>query len=115
MKFLADENLEQALFRGLLRQRPYLDIVRVQDIGLAGASDSYILAWAWDNQRILLTHDLRTMPRHVYERLAQGYQAAGVFVMRSDEPLQRLIQDILLIADTTTADEWHGQVFRLPL
>jgi len=34
MKFLTDENFEGAIFRGLLRREPILDIVRVQDVGL---------------------------------------------------------------------------------
>ena len=33
MKFLADENLDNNILRGLLRRQPDLDIVRVQDVG----------------------------------------------------------------------------------
>ena len=33
MKFLADENLDNNILRGLLRRKPDLDIVRVQDVG----------------------------------------------------------------------------------
>ena len=46
MKLLADENFRGAIVRGLLRQRPDLDLVRVPDIGLGEADDPMILAWA---------------------------------------------------------------------
>jgi hypothetical protein len=39
MKFLADENFDNRIVRGLLRRRPDLDIIRVQDLEIAGADD----------------------------------------------------------------------------
>ena len=43
MKFLADENFEGAIYRGLLRKRPHLDIVRAQDVGLTAVNDPEII------------------------------------------------------------------------
>jgi hypothetical protein len=40
---IADENFNNAIVRGLLRLKPNLDIVRVQDVGLSGADDPTIL------------------------------------------------------------------------
>jgi len=42
----ADENFNNDIVRGLLRQKPSLDIVRIQDVGLSGADDPTILEWA---------------------------------------------------------------------
>ena len=39
----ADENFDNDIVRGLLRRRPDIDVVRVQDVGLSGASDPIIL------------------------------------------------------------------------
>jgi hypothetical protein len=39
-----------------------LDVVRVQDVGLAETPDPVILAWAAGEERILLTHDRETSP-----------------------------------------------------
>lgn len=36
---IADENFNNDIVRGLLRRKPELDIVRVQDMGLSGADD----------------------------------------------------------------------------
>ena len=62
LRLLADENFNGDVVRGLLLRQPNLDIVCVQDVGLAGADDSDILAWAAENDRIVLTHDRATMP-----------------------------------------------------
>ncbi len=53
LKFLADEDFNNRIVRGLLRRQPDLDIVRVQDVALRGASDAVVLAWAAQEDRIL--------------------------------------------------------------
>lgn len=44
LRFAADENLNNDIIRGLLRRRPDLDIVRLQDTEIAGAADPTVLA-----------------------------------------------------------------------
>ena len=61
-RLLADENFRGNIIRGLIRRIPTLDVTRVQDEGLSGADDPSVLEWAADNDRIVLTHDLETMP-----------------------------------------------------
>lgn len=46
LKWLADENFDNTVVRGLLRRNPNIDIVRVQDVGLSGEHDPTILTWA---------------------------------------------------------------------
>ncbi len=58
MKFLADENFDNTIIRGLLRRQADIDIVRVQDVGLSGKDDPAVLEWAAQELRILLTHDV---------------------------------------------------------
>ena len=45
LRLLADENFNGDIVRALLLRQPDLDIVRVQDVGLAGVVDPDILAW----------------------------------------------------------------------
>ena len=45
LSFLADENFNNNIIRGLLRRNSDLDLVRVQDVGLIGAEDPAILEW----------------------------------------------------------------------
>ena len=57
LRFLADEDFNRAIVRGVLRSRPAVDIVRVQDMGLRTQEDAVILDWAASEGRILLMHD----------------------------------------------------------
>ena len=78
LRLAADENFNNDVVRGLIRRHPKLDLVRVQDAGLSGASDSAILQWAAENGRILLTHDVSTMTRHAYERVQAAQSISAV-------------------------------------
>lgn len=69
LKFLADENFDNTIVRGLFRRNPTLDIVRVQDVGLSGKDDPTVLEWAAQEGRILLTHDVATITRYAYDRV----------------------------------------------
>lgn len=115
MKFLADENLEGAIFRGLLRRKPSIDLVRVQDVGLSNAADTDILDWADEEGRILLTHDRRTMPQYAYQRIAEGKTIAGLIVMKATIQVGQAIEDILLIEAGSESKEWINMVQDLPL
>ena len=115
MKFLADENFDNRIIRGLFHQRPDLDIIRVQDLEIAGADDPTVLNWADRAGRILLTHDARTIPQYAYERLAAGQTIAGVIVASDRLAISTVITDILLIVECSSAEEWISQLQRLPL
>jgi predicted nuclease of predicted toxin-antitoxin system len=60
LKFVTDEDFNNRILRGLLHRQPDLDIVRLQDTHLAGANDAIILEWAFQEERVVLTHDVRT-------------------------------------------------------
>lgn len=115
LRFLADENFNNDIVWGLLRREPSLDLVRVQDVGLSGADDPTVLAWAADQLRLLLTHDVKTITRYAYERLEQGEMMPGVIEVSRKVATGVAIADLLLLAEASTADEWTGQILYLPL
>lgn len=115
LRLLADENFNGDTVRGLLLRQPGLDIVRVQDVGLAGADDLDILAWAAQNNRIVLTHDRATMPHYAYGRVALGETMPGVFIFDDRIGVGQAIEEILLMVACTEQAEWNGRVVYLPL
>jgi Domain of unknown function (DUF5615) len=115
LRLLADENFNGDIIRGLLLRQPDLDVVRVQDVGLAGADDPDILTWAAANHRIVLSHDRATMPDYAYERVAAGEAMAGVFILNDRFPIGLAIDEILLIVECTDESEWLGRAVHLPL
>lgn len=115
LRLLADENFNGDVVRGLLLRRPNLDLLRVQDVGLSGAEDPGILAWAAENDRIVLSHDFATMADFAYERVAAGEPMPGVLLVRERFPVGRAIDEILLTDECSEHAEWSGRVVHLPL
>jgi hypothetical protein len=115
LRLAADENLNNAIVRGLLRRQPNIDIVRVQDADLSGADDPTVLEWAAQERRVLLTHDVSTITKHAYERVRSAQPMPGVIEISETVPIGQAIEDILLLAECSLDDEWEGQVPYLPL
>ena len=115
LRLAADENFNNDIVRGLLRRKPDLDIVRVQDVGLSEADDPTLLEWAAQEGRVLLTHDVTTITRYAYERVQAGKPMPGVFEVSRKVPIGVAIEDTLLIAECSLEGEWEGQVRYLPL
>ena len=115
LRLVADENFNGDIVRGLLLRQPNLDLVRVQDVGLAGVDDPAILEWAARERRVLLTHDVGTMTRFAYERVGRDLPMPGVFEVHEQAPVGPMIDEILVIAECSIDDEWEGQVRYLPL
>jgi hypothetical protein len=115
LRLAADENLIAHVLRGLLRRNPKIDIVRIQDVGVSGADDPEVLAWAAAEHRIFVTHDSRTVPRYAHQRVAQGHPMPGVFVVPQSLSVGRAIEDITLLCECASPEECEGLVLRLPL
>ena len=115
MRFLADENFSNRILRGLRREQAEIDVVRVQDIEIYGADDPTVLAWAATEERILLTHDVNTVPNHAYERVRKGQPMPGVIAVHLEAPIGTVLDDLLLIVGASELEEYDGQVVFLPL
>lgn len=115
LRLAADENFNNDIVRGLVRRKPDVDIVRVQDVGLSGADDAAVLDWAANDGRVLVTHDAATLTRHAYDRVRAARQMPGVFEVSPSVPIGPAINDLVLIVECSLEGEWEGQVRYLPL
>lgn len=115
LRYLVDESVNGDIVRAVLRRQPNLDLVRVQDAGLAGSDDPTILQWASAESRVVLTSDVSTLVGYAYERVESGQAMPGVFVIGQGMSLGPIIEDILLLAESSLEREWEAQVRYLPL
>ena len=115
LKLLADEDLNNRILRGLLRRRPDLDLLRVQDTPLSGAADSDILEWAAQAGRILLTHDVSTMTQFAYERIRSGQKTTGIIEVPQTMSVGQAIEDLLLMTLVCVPEELENRIEYLPL
>jgi predicted nuclease of predicted toxin-antitoxin system len=113
--FLIDEDFNNDVVRGLLRRLPQADLVRVQDLGLRGATDDTVLARAASEGRVVLTHDVATLIAYAHERVRAGQPMPGVIAVSQSLPVGQVIEDLLLIAQYSASEDWTHQVIYLPL
>ena len=116
LKLAADENFNNDILRGMLRRSPDLDILRVQDIPeVATKDDPTVLVWAAREGRVLITHDVRTITKYAYERIAAGLSMPGIFEIKRSVPVAIAIDELLIVAECSLDGEWEGQVRYIPL
>ena len=105
LRLATDEDFNNRIVRGLLRRQPDIDLVRIQDAGLAGRDDEEVLAWAASEKRILITHDVTTMKQAAYDRIAAGLPMPGVFEISQDVSIGTALDKILLVVLSGEQDE----------
>ncbi len=115
MRLLADENFDNRILRGIRRENATVDILRVQDTEIYEADDSTILEWAAKEGRVLLTHDVATIPKYAYQRVRAGKPMPGVIAVHTGASMGEVIEDILIALGASRPDEFENQVIFLPL
>ena len=115
LRFAADEGFRAAIVDGLRRLNPDIDIVTVQERGLRTAPDPVVLGWAASEERVLLTHDTRTMRRFAYERVQNRERMPGLFIVPWTYAVGSAIAELETVAGASFDNEWENQVRYLPL
>lgn len=94
---------------------PGAEIVKAKDVGLVSADDPTVLEVAATQQRILLTHDQRTIPDFAYARLVEGLPMPGVVVVPWSMPVSAAVGELELVIGAGTIADLGGKVTRLPM
>jgi hypothetical protein len=115
LRLLIDENFNQRILRGLRLRVPSLDAVMVQDMAMQGLKDPLLLQEAAVFHRVLVTHDLKTIPRHAYERVAAGEPMPGILAIPDDLPIGQAIEQLHIVVVCLEENELENQVLYLPL
>ena len=92
-KFLADANFDLVILAAAKRREPGLDFQTAQDTGLAGLEDPDVLAVAARAGRVLLTHDVRTMPRHFAAFIGE-HTNTGVVLIPQSLPRRQVVEEM---------------------
>jgi hypothetical protein len=113
--FLADASLNDAIPSGCLRKEPRMDFRSAKDAHLEGVPDLDVLSIAAEQERILITHDYRTMPAYFGEFLAAGRSSPGVFLVKQRTPVTEVIEALVLVCMATEPNEWRDRIVEIPL
>ncbi len=77
--------------------------------------DSEVLALAAEQDRVLVSHDVGTMPAHFRVFRDAGKRGAGVFLIAQLIGVVTAIEELLLIWLASEASEWGNRLDWLPL
>ena len=115
IRFLCDEDIDGRVLRGLIRRYPEIDITSINELGMRGAADPDVLRIAIEQDRVLLTHDVRTMRPSARQFIESGIAIPGLICIRRNAQIGTILDDLATIAVASHEDEWRDQIAHVPL
>jgi len=114
IRFLADASLSESIVSGVIRAESSIDFLDANSAELESVSDEKVLAISARENRILVTHDLKTMPAH-FAKFISHSQSPGVLLISQKTSVAEAIEALLLVWLASDAEEWLNRICRLPL
>ena len=115
--YLLDEHMPRRFRRELVRRQPDLTVWFVGDLDAPplGSPDADILRWCERNGFMLVTNNRHSMPGHLAEHLTGGGHVPGIFVLRANAAIGRVLDDLILIAEASFENEYRDRIEFIPL
>lgn len=116
IRFLLDENRSPLLADAIRRRDPAIDVLRVGDVGAPPLHtlDPELLLYCEREQRILVTSNRHSMPKHIADHLAAGHHHWGVFRLSREMSLGQLSEQLHLLWAASEAEEWIDRFEWIP-
>ncbi|SPE33840.1 conserved hypothetical protein [Candidatus Sulfopaludibacter sp. SbA6] len=115
IRFQADNDLKSVIVDATLRREPSIDFQAARRAGLDHMNDEMVLRLAASQARILVTHDKRTMSRHLASFLASGSSSPGVLlVIPQNAPVRDVVETLILIWADDRPNDWINLVTKIP-
>jgi hypothetical protein len=114
LRLQADADLNQRIVAGLKRLEPAIDFESAEEAKLRGKPDLEVLAHCAEEQRVLVTHDKKTMPQHFGTFLSQR-ASPGVMIIPQRMPIGEAMREVYRVWATMEAEEWTNSIRWLPL
>ena len=114
VRFQADADLNQIILLATVRQQAAIDFQTAVMADLAGLTDPQVLARAAADNRLLVTHDRKTMPKHFAEFITDA-TSPGLLIIPQSLPVVTAVEELILIWSATEAAEWENRICVLPL
>lgn len=97
IRLLADADLNFAIVKGCRLHGPGIDFLSAVEAGLEGIGDREVLNFAASQGRILVSHDVSTIPVHFARTISEGRKSPGVFLVSQDAVVSDVIAVVVLI------------------
>jgi hypothetical protein len=114
VRFQADADLNAEIVTGVRRREPSIDFQTADEANVRRLREPEVLALAAQENRILVTHDRRTMSRH-FANFILHHSSPGVFIIAQTVSVQVAIEELLLVWAASESEEWSNLIIELPL
>ncbi len=112
IRFQADADLNANIIRAVRRMEPAIEFRTATEACLKGVTDADVLSMAAEAGRILVSHDMRTMPSHFAEHI-MSTMSPGVVIVSQTMSIRDAAEHLVLIWVATKPDEWVNRIFLL--
>jgi hypothetical protein len=114
IRFQADADFNFDIVRAVRQQEPAIDFASATDSQLRGIKDPELLERAAVADRVLVSHDRRTMLNHFRDRLAVGKSSPGVLIVSQGAPVGLVAEAIVYIWSMSDPSELRDRAHYLP-
>jgi hypothetical protein len=112
-RLLADADLNHAIISGVVRRNAGIDFKRAEEVPLEGLADEVVLLAAAQDQRVLVSHDVSTMPGHLRNFVSTS-PSPGVILIPQDLSIGKAIEYVLLICEACDAPDLANRLCLAP-
>jgi hypothetical protein len=113
LRLLADADLNGSIVSGAIRRIPELDFKRAEDVPLEGLDDQTVLDLAARDQRVLISHDVSTMPDH-FRRYTRRNISPGLILVPQELSVGKAIENILVICEACGQNDIENKICLVP-
>jgi hypothetical protein len=114
IKFQADNDLDEDILRAVKRLHPAIDFQRAPELGLhTGILDPEVLRLCAEENRMLVTHDRHSMPKHFIEFIKQQ-DSPGIFIVSRKLAVGKAAEWLLHYWSASEAEEYRNQIIDIP-
>ena len=114
IRFQADNDLKFGIVRAVRRSEPAIDFASAQETGLEGVGDPELLECAAGENRVLVSHDRRTMLDHFRSRLTAGKSSPGLLIVSQGSSIGLVAEAIVYIWSMSDPSDLRDQAHYLP-
>jgi len=114
IRFQADADLNEDIVSGVRRRIPEIDFQTATEAKLSGLRDELVLKVAASEDRILVSHDWKTMPVHFGEFISTR-SSPGVLIISQGLGVAKAIEELVMIWSESEAEDYVNSIRRIPL
>ena len=113
-RLLVDHDFNERILRGV-QSRGEVDVVLARAVNLEDKPDSALLAWSAAEDRIVVSHDLQTMPAFAIARVSSGQKMPGLILVPQEVRIGKAIEELTTIVLCSDQAEWQDMIVYVPL